>query len=241
MAHPRSRGENGSEPPGSRFLQGSSPLARGKRLEPARRRGVPRLIPARAGKTVAGRRQVPSGAAHPRSRGENLNGHCVLLPSGGSSPLTRGQLRFGALEVLVRGLIPAHAGKTPRVVTMARAFRAHPRSRGENYRALRSLACRYGSSPLTRGKRQEGPARYEERWLIPAHAGKTVTSRFSRSCGGAHPRSRGENAPSPTRAGGWTGSSPLTRGKPSHCRRERCGGRLIPAHAGKTGSREQLA
>ena len=30
------------------------------------------------------------------------------------------------------------------------------------------------------------------------------------------------------------GSSPLTRGKPSHSRRERCGGRLIPAHAGKT-------
>ena len=50
----------------------------------------------------------------------------------------------------------------------------------------------------------------------------------------AHPRSRGENVSSETEKSTCPGSSPLTRGKPSHSRRERCGGRLIPAHAGKT-------
>ena len=49
--------------------------------------------------------------------------------------------------------------------------------------------------------------------LIPAHAGKTSTSRGSAPPKRAHPRSRGENS------GTWSiktslwGSSPLTRGK----------------------------
>ena len=52
--------------------------------------------------------------------------------------------------------------------------------------------------------------------------------------GRAHPRSRGENACIAVKCGGWFGSSPLTRGKRSELLQARRGGRLIPAHAGKT-------
>ena len=50
-AHPRAGGENAAPDGLVDPDAGSSPRGRGKRLEPARRRGVPRLIPARAGKT----------------------------------------------------------------------------------------------------------------------------------------------------------------------------------------------
>ena len=49
--------------------------------------------------------------------------------------------------------------------------------------------------------------------LIPAHAGKMMSSSNSCGNGPAHPRSRGENLLRRDRREGRTGSSPLTRGK----------------------------
>ena len=51
----------------------------------------------------------------------------------------------------------------------------------------------------------------------------------------AHPRSRGENLISVSRAPSGRGSSPLTRGKPTDVGRQDQPQGLIPAHAGKTG------
>ena len=58
------------------------------------------------------RPSTPVVAAHPRSRGENVDGDEVVVFEGGSSPLTRG--KHGEVGVLAGGLglIPAHAGKT---------------------------------------------------------------------------------------------------------------------------------
>ena len=71
-----------------------------------------------------------------------------------------------------------------------------------------------GSSPITRGK-QLGLRRGEvARGLIPAHAGKTLSSRLLRFLARAHPRSCGENAALVTGTILPSGSSPLTRGKP---------------------------
>ena len=50
----------------------------------------------------------------------------------------------------------------------------------------------------------------------------------------AHPRSRGENSQLSSSLSGTTGSSPLTRGKPSAWTWRAGCIRLIPAHAGKT-------
>ena len=52
--------------------------------------------------------------------------------------------------------------------------------------------------------------------------------------GAAHPRSRGENEKDPYSDETLSGSSPLTRGKPSRLRQHHANRRLIPAHAGKT-------
>ena len=71
----------------------------------------------------------------------------------GSSPLTRGKLTHARLAWRERGLIPAHAGKTSEPDLPRTHARAHPRSRGENSLLTPMLSDKYGSSPLTRGKR----------------------------------------------------------------------------------------
>ena len=131
-AHPRSRGENEEKQSVLPGGDGSSPLTRGKLR--ARERGVNRLglIPAHAGKTKAAQDGICQGWAHPRSRGENARTTHREHDGGGSSPLTRGKRLYGAEALAVRGLIPAHAGKTARDGSTRQALRAHPRSRGEN-------------------------------------------------------------------------------------------------------------
>ena len=118
------------------------------------------------------------------------------------------------LSSLAAGLIPAHAGKTPRGPTSGRYSGAHPRSRGENSRRRPAATSIRGSSPLTRGKRLNRFAVFVDQGLIPAHAGKTIRGHARASPPEAHPRSRGENPPADSTTSG--------------------AGRLIPAHAGKT-------
>ena len=134
----------------------------------------------------------------------------------------------------MRGLIPAHTGKTfGRRPRLQRCW-AHPHSRGENGTISRCVGTGLGSSPLTRGKLVR-PQRWSRgRRLIPAHAGKTYGLEARQRHRRAHPRSRGENfyRLRPDRIG--RGSSPLTRGKPSSCPSSPTRQRIIPAHAGKT-------
>ena len=131
-AHPRSRGENsancglgggdeGSSPltRGKRAVQdghalggGSSPLTRGKHHAASPLTEVEGLIPAHAGKTRPRGRSGLQRRAHPRSRGENRWFPSFSPSLRGSSPLTRGKPPTKLSFVLMRGLIPAHAGKT---------------------------------------------------------------------------------------------------------------------------------
>ena len=132
------------------------------------------------------------------------------------------------------GLIPAHAGKTIVCSSVRVTSRAHPRSREENHAGGGSLAVADGSSPLTRGKREDAHGGDVAVRLIPAHAGKTQSS-SSRELGSrAHPRSRGENEKDTVSDPVPTGSSPLTRGKPRGWKYVVDPDGLIPAHAGKT-------
>ena len=135
----------------------------------------------------------------------------LLIP--GSSPLTRGKryARDGAR--VVGGLIPAHAGKTSSVMGLPVAWRAHPRSRGENSSPGFGLVSDGGSSPLTRGKPLRVAAWFSLMGLIPAHAGKTISMVLFSLVIVAHPRSRGENPGHLSGGGCVQGSSPLTRGK----------------------------
>ena len=176
-AHPRSRGENPADVERDLVSEGSSPLTRGKRKILLAVVAVVGLIPAHAGKTTCPRTIVASGAAHPRSRGENGRLSGAGRRHRGSSPLTRGKLRGARRRCRGVGLIPAHAGKTWIRAQGSDPYPAHPRSRGENLPLPRRRAAPLG--------------------LIPAHAGKTSSSLRGRSQARAHPRSRGENRQAP--------------------------------------------
>ena len=172
-AHPRSRGENWLLVALRVGVEGSSPLTRGKRGEGEQGGPLAGLIPAHAGKTARLPHLARARRAHPRSRGENFTFGLSNRVVTGSSPLTRGKRGRASARSSLRGLIPAHAGKTRALTQVSEHERAHPRSRGENYGTSGVPFCAMGSSPLTRGKRAWALAGVPLPRLIPAHAGKT--------------------------------------------------------------------
>ena len=152
----------------------------------------------------------------------------------GSSPLTRGKQLRGWRRKGLDGLIPTHAGKTPKASERPGTHRAHPHSRGENGTCSGSRPGEPGSSPLTRGKLMRATENPTNTRLIPTHAGKTQPWPPSHPYSAAHPHSRGENRISVWKTAAACGSSPLTRGKlqaPGGAKSRRG---LIPTHAGKT-------
>ena len=233
-AHPRSRGENRLRMRAPAQGLGSSPLTRGKRSLPTCGRHRCGLIPAHAGKTAPSNNTAASHPAHPRSRGENADFTVPDLRGRGSSPLTRGKRSGVSRSRLMRGLIPAHAGKTSARCGSSPPMRAHPRSRGENDCPGDADGRRRGSSPLTRGKPHRALLDRYDAGLIPAHTGKTRSVFHLSPALPAHPRSRGENAAEETAVDIHLGSSPLTRGKRATHAPVGFANGLIPAHAGKT-------
>ena len=151
-AHPRSRGENISPGTNTFMVGGSSPLTRGKRIRRWSSSGLPRLIPAHAGKTSRLSAAPQACRAHPRSRGENQMTYGIDLTEVGSSPLTRGKPRFSGRAELRPRLIPAHAGKTRSRQPFCSGLGAHPRSRGENPRRGRCHREADGAHPRSRGE-----------------------------------------------------------------------------------------
>ena len=173
-AHPRSCGENCASGPSSQGISGSSPLTRGKHVRSDVDVVAAGLIPAHAGKTVRRRRTLRSRRAHPCSRREKSTFSTPVGSMSGSSPLTQGKLQQAASLTRLRGLIPAHAGKTPTRAFSWRRSTAHPRSRGENERDWMRRNFPEGSSPLTQGKQPRTILGRRTERLIPAHAGKTA-------------------------------------------------------------------
>ena len=155
----------------------------------------------------------------------------------GSSPLARGKESRRTLPTRPRRIIPACAGKSPKYCMIVSAARDHPRLRGEKHTEGEPTCRRLGSSPLARGKdfflRIGGG--YEG--IIPACAGKRLsTARFDFDFQD-HPRLRGEKPSRRFHRPKSTGSSPLARGKGGGfvARSDNIG--IIPACAGKRISR----
>ena len=220
-AHPRVCGENPLEDALTAVLAGSSPRVRGKPVarRPGRRRG--RLIPARAGKTVAGVYLMYRRRAHPRACGENRFNTDALLRDDGSSPRVRGKRGSGRDADRGAGLIPARAGKTATAQSAPCPSGAHPRACGENPLEDLPKVAAVGSSPRVRGKRSRDVWAVVRTGLIPARAGKTCRSGWPRRASSAHPRACGENLHGGVVAVRRRGSSPRVRGK----RRSRRGAR----------------
>ena len=209
---------------------------RGKPLSNPRGSREPRLIPAHAGKTIRSHRPMTGGRAHPRACGENPDLVEEFRSEGGSSPRMRGKPVHGGENIVIRGLIPAHAGKTVALEVSRLEAGAHPRACGENGREGEYVRTVEGSSPRMRGKPGTPKLTAINDGLIPAHAGKTASLSCLMGLTRAHPRACGENQ---THQLGWVlfaGSSPRMRGKPPPFDCDPPAPRLIPAHAGKTKS-----
>ena len=166
--------------------------------------------------------------------GENCSARMRTPSRAGSSPRGRGKPSTLAFAAARSGLIPAWAGKTPRLSRAAAYWLAHPRVGGENSRPAKFSVDLNGSSPRGRGKRVGGVLCGLRRRLIPAWAGKTRGEVLQHGQHWAHPRVGGENPKPAGPAQRRYGSSPRGRGK-----RRRAPGvshehGLIPAWAGKT-------
>ena len=221
-AHPRACGENSPRARGQRRGGGSSPRVRGKLWSVRRAGGEPRLIPARAGKTMLRRKSPVYIAAHPRACGENPRARHLPGDCYGSSPRVRGKQQW--------------VGRDEGVAV------AHPRACGENVRRGTSRAAVSGSSPRVRGKLERVHARFQRGRLIPARAGKTRRGLGCRPDAQAHPRACGENWTNAGKELPFEGSSPRVRGKRTSRPSAPEPKGLIPARAGKTvASRSSLA
>ena len=131
-AHPRACGENHTLLTWAKISLGSSPRMRGKREAAVLAAAKARLIPAHAGKTAHHRCRRPASRAHPRACGENETGEVKERLVFGSSPRMRGKRERENMGVTMRGLIPAHAGKTSIMTSGSGSRPAHPRACGEN-------------------------------------------------------------------------------------------------------------
>ena len=172
--HPRSRGVyrrvDGRQAAGG----GSSPLARGLRLQLRQLDGRPGIIPARAGFTVPSVSSQQHRGDHPRSRGVYPRDAAPPWSSSGSSPLARGLPVPGALPGVEAGIIPARAGFTSTCEPGLPRARDHPRSRGVYPAGATAAAVVRGSSPLARGLHEAPGLQPAAEGIIPARAGFTL-------------------------------------------------------------------
>ena len=216
-AHPRACGENEGGAIELATTAGSSPRVRGKQGTAATNSSKSGLIPARAGKTLGACARGCRRRAHPRACGEN-----PWAPARARAP---------------GWLIPARAGKTGRPSRCGSGTAAHPRACGENTFPACMTGTLAGSSPRVRGKPRRDPGGRLDRGLIPARAGKTSGPGGLIRAGTAHPRACGENISAGSPPFHASGSSPRVRGKLQRVAVVVDPLGLIPARAGKTGSR----
>ncbi len=217
-AHPRRRGEHLGRAVQDRWVEGSSPQARGARVKQPLQQHRVGLIPAGAGSTGPGQPGCATCTAHPRRRGEHCLAGTCQQPRPGSSPQARGALPLHPATREHAGLIPAGAGSTSPPAPPCAGSWAHPRRRGEHVSRSASIGEEPGSSPQARGAPADHRASAHPPGLIPAGAGSTTGHSMNALWCAAHPRRRGEHN---TDAGStWLdpGSSPQARGARTMCR-----------------------
>ena len=153
--HPRMRGEHGRPADCGYVPSGSSPHARGARVELAAARGKSGIIPACAGSTRRYARDGGGVEDHPRMRGEHSETLLKSLPKVGSSPHARGALVVSTGTMGQRGIIPACAGSTATRSWGSPRCWDHPRMRGEHAPVGPVGPVGLGSSPHARGARRK--------------------------------------------------------------------------------------
>ena len=152
-----------------------------------------RIIPADAGSTDdPGRRRHPS-MDHPRGCGEHLSSSRSYLLKGGSSPRMRGAPTHKGRQRAKARIIPADAGSTYTNTEGRDMLKDHPRGCGEHWQTGCSQASSPGSSPRMRGALMIPPRYALFVRIIPADAGSTSRTAWSRAVRRDHPRGCGEH------------------------------------------------
>ena len=207
---------------------------RGTHHIPYRRSHLPGIIPAHAGNTCRGYRRYRTWWDHPRACGEHSRKRiftgvapgssprmrgtpytCASAPgNGGSSPRMRGTLAGDSHWIYAMGIIPAHAGNTPKKFIPWAMSGDHPRACGEHSMVRMAALYWSGSSPRMRGTLRRWLERLRCPRIIPAHAGNTRLVLRHHGKPEDHPRACGEHY----------------RSIPGKCSTPG----IIPAHAGNT-------
>ena len=152
---------------------GSSPHSRGTQSEILNDFMDAGIIPAFAGNTTSAIGGFAAGGDHPRIRGEHPFKTPFSSSGLGSSPHSRGTLRYCRIKISFPGIIPAFAGNTTTLNNQNRAYKDHPRIRGEHHILRFLTSAQSGSSPHSRGTRLATQSPKAQPGIIPAFAGNT--------------------------------------------------------------------
>ena len=174
---------------------GSPPLARGTAFftdEDLKRYGI---TPACAGNSALWQRPIASDGDHPRLRGEQWMMAARLWRNAGSPPLARGTDLYRPRIPGNPWITPACAGNSGIRAAAFRAFKDHPRLRGEQKSSRIAQRVNWGSPPLARGTVIFSPRHSNGAGITPACAGNSGKVYHSTHGGGDHPRLRGEQNP----------------------------------------------
>ena len=190
--HPRIRGERRVCVASCSTTFGSSPHTRGTHQRIHSTAAASRFIPAYAGNASWVQSLNPQASVHPRIRGERPRLQSTGPLVSGSSPHTRGTLRYRSCCSTTGRFIPAYAGnaRNPQFAPVQRPV--HPRIRGERERYNDSDVLNVGSSPHTRGTPAPTPAHRLPGRFIPAYAGNARAGKVDQIPDSVHPRIRGE-------------------------------------------------
>ena len=139
-------------------------------------------------------------------------------------------------DILLDGIIPAHAGNTCVTCPIWLRFRDHPRACGEHTPPSSRQPWYRGSSPRMRGTLLTLRRIVPHFGIIPAHAGNTAFQTASTRQTQDHPRACGEHQFSLYSVNRQPGSSPRMRGTLFCLATLADSRRIIPAHAGNTSS-----
>ena len=148
----------------------------------------------------------------------------------------RGSPERQDVNVIVFGIIPAHAGLTCQGYIRYRASGDHPRACGAHIGPRRPSPLTWGSSPRMRGSRSYGKRTYHQEGIIPAHAGLTSSCDKPSSRLRDHPRACGAHGGLSDSVSQLKGSSPRMRGSLLGKLFRFFQAGIIPAHAGLTQS-----
>ena len=130
----------------------------------------------------------------------------------GLSPLARGTLAQAAQIQRVHRFIPAGAGNSAFIVSLAGQWPVYPRWRGELQRAAVCDVLATGLSPLARGTLLFAFLSLILRRFIPARAGNSPQDSHQKTAKTVYPRSRGELDIYCCATHAVCGLSPLARG-----------------------------